>query len=164
MESVLGYILIIILVIVSVYFYNLRKKTSRTFTLSQQNYADAVFKVRVIKEKGTITKLILALESKKDLDITSISVELITRKREFNSYDLCDVFIDIKVPFLVNSNEAYNVELDFEKFKKLLADGDLPFRTFRFVVKAKNNTAYKSHELGFNKRWVIYRPDSGTYN
>jgi hypothetical protein len=132
--------------------------------MSEQHYHGVNLQVKIKKEQGTISDILLTISTKEELEIQQFNVELITKKREINHYDLKLIDNSINLPHKLNSSTSYELDLNFAEFKNLLSEGELPFRTFRFVIKTSSNKAYKSHELGFNKRWIIYRPDSGTYN
>ncbi len=164
MESIIGYIIIILFVTVSVYVYNSRKNTIRSFVLSEQIYPGIIYRVWIKKEKGSISSIILDLSCKRNIEINELKVELITLKRTINSYSLNTLAQNTTLPKKVDSGENINIEINFDQFKTLLSEGDLPFRTFRFVILTAQGGIFKSHELGFNKKWIIYRPDSGNYN
>ena len=164
MESVLSYIVIIALIIISVFIYNIRKKQSRIYLLSVQNYPDLKLSVNIEKKEGEINAILLNIIPVIDIELKDAKVELISKKREFNYYSLTSYYSDNNAFNTMHANSEEQIKIPFNEFKTLLKDGEHPFRTFRFVVYAKNDKPYKSHELGFNKKWIIYRPDSGSYN
>jgi len=165
MESIISYIVIIALIIVSIYVYNIRKKQSRVFVLSNQDFPDLSLSVNVQKNAVTAESLIVVISTKNNIRINDIKTELITSKREFNYYNLDSLCTEKYIfPVEVISESDITFTIPFDDFKSLLADGEHPFRTFRFVIYSETSKPFKSHELGFNKKWVIYRPDSGNYN
>lgn len=165
MESIISYSVIILLIIVSIYVYNIRKSQTRIFTLSEQIYATNSLYVMILKKSGKIDSVIISVKAVKPITIDEIKVELITGKREFNYYDLRNIVNEeTEFPFKTTSDSETKFTIPFNDFKSMLSDGVHPFRTFRFIISSDSNTPFKSHELGFNKKWVIYRPDTGSYN
>lgn len=164
MESILSYTIIIVFIIISVYVYNIRKNTSRTYLLSDQHYPKTSFYIWIKKEKGKIESIIIEVKNSEQLRIYDVRVELITRKRDFSYYDHKQLSDSVSLPVNLSANMNYRLELPFNSFKELLSKGDNPFRTFRFVADCSDGKIFKSHELGFNSKWVIYRPDTGSYN
>lgn len=164
MESTITYIVIAILVIIFVVVYNIRKQQTRSYLLSEQLYPNIDFSVNIVKHQSKIETISLKAIANKKITINSIKVELITRSREFNYYSLNNYITSTNFPIKLNISDEMSFNLPFDEFKRLLNEGDLPFRTFRFTIVSDNDKSYKSHELGFNKKWIIYRPDSGTYN
>ena len=98
------------------------------------------------------------------MNLNDIKIELISAKREFNYYSLESLKSTNSFPTKLEKNTTVEFLILFEEFRTLLMDGEHPFRTFRFIAVSDKGQSYKSHEMGFDKRWVIYRPDSGTYN
>lgn len=164
MESILSYTIIIVFIVISVYVYNIRKNTTRTFLLSDQHYPIASLNVWIQKEKGKIESIIIEVKNTEKLRIVNIKTELITGKREFNYYDHRQLSNSYPMPVELPPDKDYKMELPFNSFKELMSEGEHPFRTFRFVVECDGSKTFKSHELGFNSKWVIYRPDTGSYN
>ena len=164
MESILSYTIIIVFIIISVYVYNIRKNTTRTYLLSDQHYPNASFYIWIKKEKGKIESIIIEVKNSEKLSISDIKAELITGKRDFSYYDYNQLSDTVSLPVDISPNNGYRLELPFNAFKELMSKGEHPFRTFRFVADCKGGRTFKSHELGFNSKWVIYRPDTGTYN
>lgn len=144
--------------------YNIRKKQTRDYILSIQNYPKLKFGVNIQKNDGKITAILLNINPLTNIKIIDMKIELITADRNFNYYSLETITNNIKLPQELSPNENVIITIPFDEFKSLLVDGEHPFRTFRFVIYDDADKAYKSHELGFNKKWVIYRPDSGSYN
>ena len=98
------------------------------------------------------------------MNITSVRAELITGKRVFNYYDISGLCNNLDLPLDLTASNSCKIEIPFTDFKNKMNDGELPFRTFRFVINDDRNNPFKSHELGFNSKWIIYRPDTGSYN
>ncbi len=164
MESTISYILIAIIVIVSVIVYNYKKQQVRIYLLSEQIYPELRLEVKIKKFKGLTSSILIHVLAFEDTTIKDIQVELISSKREFNSYSLDELISLNQLPIVLKKDTSIEYCVPFESYKALLRDGPHPFRTFRFMILSKNNKPYKSHEMGFNKKWVIYRPDSGNYN
>lgn len=164
MESTVTYITIAIIVVLVITVYNYRKKQVRYYLLSIQQFPELILNISIQKQKGNISAIIIKLSAIKNVVLKDISIELISSKREFKYYSLQSLLNSN--PFPVNLGENTNIKflVRFEDFRLLLMDGEHPFRTFRFVAVSDKDKTYKSHEMGFDKKWVIYRPDSGTYN
>ncbi len=164
MESTISYIIIIVIVILSIMVYNYKKKQTRRYLLSVQQFPELNLEIKIQKHLGVINAILVVVYPKTDLILADIKIELISAKREFNYYSLDHLIHNINLPTNIVKNKMIEFEVPFESFKSLLADGEHPFRTFRFLVTSNINKPYKSHEMGFNKKWVIYRPDTGSYN
>jgi len=164
MESTVSYILMAVVVILSIIVYRYKKKQIRYYLLSVQNYPEIILSIDIQKHEGKISAILVKLTAIKDITFGDIRIELISKKREFNSYSLKPLLSSESFPFKLKADGKTEFFIPFEEFRTLLMDGEHPFSTFRFVVLAENGQTFKSHEMGFNKRWIIYRPDSGTYN
>ena len=163
MESTVSYIVIAALIVISVYVYNLRKNRISTFSISIQQFPALILIIKIKKNKGRIEDIIIEIQSKSQLEIISTKAELISKTRDFNYYDLQNI-AELKLPLNLEKGKSRHIILSFNSFKSLLMDGEHPFRTFRFTITDSSGKKYKSHELGFNKKWVLYKPDSGHYN
>jgi len=164
MESTVSYILIAVIIILAFTVYNYRKKQTRYYLLSRQKYPKLELKIIIQKTQRKISAVVISLSTVEDLDLSDIKVELISHKREFNYYSLASLISTNRLPSKLKKNTKVEFSVPFEEFRTLLMDGEHPFRTFRFVAVSEKDKSYKSHELGFDKKWVIYRPDSGKYN
>lgn len=155
---------IIVFMVITIYVYNLRKNSSKVFSLSEQVYPGISLQIRIKKHRGKINGILITLMNKDRLVINDIKAELITGKREFNYYNHNKLPLQIELPVIIDSGNGFETEIPFLSFKEIMSEGDLPFRTFRLVIVTDDGKTYKSHELGFNSKWVIYRPDTGSYN
>lgn len=132
--------------------------------LSVQVYPECILKVLVIKQHGKIQTLVLRIIARKEIPFKSVSTELIDKKRNFENVYLDRNITQVSFPLTISKNKYLDVKIQFAEFKNHLTSLDKPFRTFRFAVENTSGKKYKTHELAFNKNWVIYRPDSGKYN
>ncbi len=164
MESTISYFVIGILILISVIVYNIRKKQTRNYQLSVSIYPEAVLELKIKKVNNNLDSIIIDIKAVKKFEVKDLKVELITSKREFNYYSLSQLNENKTFPVTAEPDTHYEFDFTIDKFKSLLNTGEHPFRTFRFVIVTKLGKLFKTHELGFNKKWVIYRPDSGTYN
>lgn len=144
--------------------YNFKKKQIRYYLLSLQKYPDLNISINIQKTQGKISAIIIRVLANKEIIINDVRVELISKKREFNYYSLQQLLHTNTLPTSINKNAQIEFAVPFDEFKALLMDGEHPFSTYRFMAVSETDQLYKSHEMGFNKRWVIYRPDTGTYN
>ncbi len=150
--------------ILSFTVYNYRKKQIRYYQLSIQKYPELVLSIIIQKTQRKISAVLVKLSSTGEMNLNDIKIELISAKREFNYYSLRSLISTKSLPTKLNKNTKIELLIPFEEFRTLLMDGEHPFRTFRFIAVSDKKQSYKSHEMGFDKRWIIYRPDSGTYN
>lgn len=164
MESTVIYITIAIILILVITVYNYRKKQVRYYLLSLQRYPELVLSIRIQKQKGKISAIFVNLSTTVDIELKDLKIELITVKREFNYYSLKSLLNSDPFPVKLEENSKIKFLVRFKDFRTLLMDGEHPFRTFRFVIISGKDKIFKSHEMGFDKKWVIYRSDSGTYN
>jgi len=164
MESTVNYIIVAAIVVLSITVYNYKKKQIRYYLLSVQRYAELNISVNIQKHKGKISAILVKLTANKDQVINDLKIELISSKREFNYYSLQPIIETSSFPYKLDKSNEIEFLIPFEDFRTLLMDGEHPFRTFRFVAVSDKGQSFKSHEMGFDKKWVIYRPDSGTYN
>lgn len=164
MESTVSYIIIVVLVILSIAVYNYRKQKIRYYLLSEQLYPEIKIGVKIKKNKGKIIGILINFLAVKDVVLADVRVELISKEREFNFYSLSFLINNERFPIELKAERKKEFLISIEQFRKLLMDGEHPFRTFRFVGLSERGQVFKSHEMGFDKKWVIYRPDSGKYN
>ncbi len=164
MESTVSYILIAAIMILSFTVYNYRKKQIRYYQLSMQKYPELVLSIIIQKTQRKISAVLVKLSSTGEMNLNDIKIELISAKREFNYYSLRSLISTKSLPTKLNKNTKIEFLIPFEEFRTLLMDGEHPFRTFRFIAVSDKKQSYKSHEMGFDKKWIIYRPDLGKYN
>jgi hypothetical protein len=162
MEDILTYLIVFGLIIGGVAVWQLRNAKPRPYWLSHQIFPDMQMWVLIEKKDGKHKSVILKTMHNKNLSLNTPRVELINNKRE-------RLFIDL--PWKDKQEKANkdgwleNIsELNFNDFYKSLNSSAFKFRTFRITVHDQEGKPFKSHELAFNKRWTIYRPDSGKYN
>ncbi len=144
--------------------YNYRKKQTRYYLLSVQRFPELIIGIKIKKHQRKINAILINVTAIKEMILKDVKVELISSKREFNYYSLQSLISLNSLPLKLDINSQNEFILPFEEFRSLLMDGEHPFRTFRFLVVSDKKQTYKSHELGFDKKWVIYRPDTGKYN
>jgi len=164
MESTVTYIIIAVIMGLVITVYNYKKKQVRYYLLSLQQYPELNISINIKKTQGKISAIIIKLSAKKEVIINDIKVELISKDRGFNYYSLQKLLKENNIATKLNRNEEFEFIISFDEFKSLLMDGEFPFSTYRFLAMSDKGQTYKSHEMGFNKRWVIYRPDTGNYN
>ncbi|MFK5856118.1 MAG: hypothetical protein QM503_08320 [Bacteroidota bacterium] len=164
MESTVSYILIAVIMALVITVYNFKKKQIRYYLLSLQQYPELDISVNIKKTQGKISDIIIRVTANKNITLSDVKVELISKKREFNYYSLQKFLVTNTLPLKLNKADKTEFAIPFDEFKALLMDGEFPFSTYRFMVVSDTEKTFKSHEMGFNKRWVIYRPDTGNYN
>jgi len=164
MESTVSYIVIGVIMALVITVYNYKKKKVRYYLLSKQHYPKLDISVNIQKTQGKISAIIIKLSAIESIEIDDVKIELISKKREFNYYSLQNILDSNNLPIKLSKGDSTDFTVAFDTFKSLLMDGEHPFSTYRFMVLSNTGQAYKSHEMGFNKRWVIYRPDTGNYN
>ena len=120
MESILSYTVIILVIVISIYIYNIRKKQSRIFSLSEQNFPSNIFYVKIVKLNGVITSILIEIYALKDMNITSVRAELITGKRVFNYYDISGLCNNLDLPLDLTASHSCKIEIPFTDFKKMI--------------------------------------------
>ncbi len=164
METFLALFFIAFLIVGAVMTYRHKKIAVKQFLISENIYPQLVIGIYVEKTKGKLSAVKVQIKGIESLILEKLQLELITRKREFNYYDLSDKNLVDSLPHKLNEKHSKEFSINYSGLKSLLEQGELPFRTFRFVVTDTNGKTYKSHELGLDKKWQIMRPDSGHYN
>ena len=154
----------VIIVILSITVYNYKKKQIRYYLLSVQQFPELKMSINIQKTQGKISAILIEFTENKDISLSDVRIELISKKRELNFYSLQLLVDSVNFPLKLNAGSKTELNISFDDFRDLLMDGEYPFSTFRFVALSEKGQVYKSHEMGFDKKWIIYRPDSGTYN
>lgn len=164
MEDILTYVIVFGLIIGGFAFWQFRYSKPRPYILSQQIFPELDLLVLIEKAEGKTKDFLININLKKQLVIKSPYVELIDKKRQ-SEIVLINEFISTK-----NQNPEPNKEKNisykysFSEFSDLLKKREFKFKTFRIIIENNSGKIFKSHELAFNKNWIIYRPDSGKYN
>lgn len=164
MEDILTYIVVFGLIIGGVAIWQIRRSKSRPYMLSLQRYPELEMQVIVRKQEGKTKDFVIQILAEQDKVLSKISIELISNARTFESLDEGLISHHLKLPLSLSKNQTVEFVYPFLAFKKYLTDQSFSFKTFRVVLQIKDGKKFKSHEMAFNKNWVIYRPDSGKYN
>ncbi|MDP2724455.1 MAG: hypothetical protein Q8O72_17010 [Bacteroidales bacterium] len=164
MESIYAYLFIGLVLALSLITYRYKRIKVRTYLLSEQQYPRLVLSLHIEKHMGKISANILRVKVLEDMTIEHISLELINKKRELNYYNLVNLKLVTGIPTDLKSKNEFDYRIEYSQLTELLENGELPFRTFRYVVTDQIGRKYKTHELGLNKKWQLLRPDSGNYN
>lgn len=164
MEDVITYIVVFGVIIGGVAIWQLRRSKPRPYVLSIQRYPELEMQVLVRKQEGKTKDFVIQFQAGHDNLLNNISVELISKDRAFESLEEGLINSHIELPLSISKNQTVEFVYPFPTFKKYLTDQSFSFKTFRIVLQIDNNKKFKSHEMAFNKNWVIYRPDSGKYN
>jgi len=164
MEDILTYVIVFGLIIGGVAIWQLRRSKTRPYVLSTQNYPELQLRVIIQKQEGKTKDFVIQLSSHKELILHTVFIELISKSRTFEKIDQGLINENIDFPLNLQQKQTAKFVYPFETFKKYLLNSDFKFKSFRVVVEDSNNKKYKSHEMAFNKNWVIYRPDTGRYN
>lgn len=136
----------------------------REIPMSVQIYPECILKILVLKKHSKIQTLVVRIIARKEFRVNGFSVELIDRKREFSYLNFNKNNLSISFPPSIAINKFVDAEIPFEEFKKTLESHEKPIQTFRFVIENDSGKKFKTHELAFNKNWIIYKPDTGRYN
>jgi len=164
MEDILTYIIVFGLIIGGVAVWQVRKGKARPYILSTQNYPGLQLSVIVQKQEGKTKDFVILLNSRQEQTLKTVYIELISSNRKFEKIDDGLINENIDFPLSLQQNQNAKFVYPFETFKKYLQKSKFKFKSFRVVVEDIQNKKYKSHEMAFNKNWVIYRPDTGKYN
>lgn len=165
MEDIVGYVILISVGLGLLYAYQYRRIKVRQLPLSFQIYPEVDLKVFIHKQHGKTSSILFRIIAKKDLIITNLIVELITKKRSFEYFQIKEMVQIPVLPLKLESMKYLDIAIPFEKFKSHITQKNISFKTLRLVAEiGEGNKKFKTHELAFNKNWVIFRPDSGKYN
>lgn len=164
MEDALTYIVVFGLIIGGVAIWQIRRSKSRPYVLSFQRYPELEMQVIVRKQEGKTKDFVIQILAEQNKILNKISIELISKTRAFESLDEGLINSHIKLPLAISKNQTVEFVYPFLTFKKYLTGQSFSFKTFRVVLQTDDKKKFKSHEMAFNKNWVIYRPDSGKYN
>ncbi|MCF6170384.1 MAG: hypothetical protein L3J66_05325 [Bacteroidales bacterium] len=164
MEDILTYIIVFGLIIGGVAAWQLRRSKPRPYVLSTQYFPELKLRILIEKQEGKTKEFVVQLTGLQELTVSAVFIELISKSRAFKTIEAGQIKEDRELPLLLRKNHTDGFSYPFNLFKSYLQKSDFPFKTFRIVVETTRGKKYKSHELAFNKTWVIYRPDSGAYN
>lgn len=164
MESIITYLIIGLVAIVSLITYRWKRVKVRQYLLSQQPYPALILELHIEKHLGKVSATLLKIIALEDLTIDHVMLELINKDRQFNYYDLMEHGLVDRTEIKIKRGEFFIYRIEYKLLTTLLETGEHPFRTFRFVLSDKIDKKYKTHELGINKKWQLLRPDSGNYN
>lgn len=163
MEDIIGYVILFVVGMSVLYAYQWKKSKKRHLPLSIQNYADANLQFSIQKQNGKTQEYLLQIIAKSNIDLNSVTIELINNQRKIEVINIQSIAIEKNKVNLVNGGE-HSFHFAPEFLKALLSQTERKFSSFRFVVENEKGKKYKTHELAMNKKWSIYKPDSGTYN
>ncbi|MCF6342241.1 MAG: hypothetical protein L3J31_05485 [Bacteroidales bacterium] len=164
MEDLFTYIIVFGLIIGGVAVWQLRRSKPRPYVLSTQYYPELKVQLYIEKQEGKTKDFVIRLNGLQELTVAAISIELISKSRAFQSIEAGQIEEVNKLPFLLRKYQTADFSYPFDTFKSHLQKVDFPFTSFRISIETTQGKKCKSHELAFNKTWVIYRPDSGSYN
>ncbi len=165
METVIGYIVIFGLGIIFVSFYLFKKDRKRDLPISEQPYPQIIMTVFIKKEKGKLSEIILQLRSLKNvLHIRYFHLELTNEQHEKETIDLKPILEIVDETIDLKPAQPMRFSFSSTTFVKLLSSHSDTYDRFRFVVATPENKKFKSHTLGLNKRWGLFKQDSGWYN
>lgn len=162
MTDIITYIVVFGFILLGVVIWQARSSKPRPYWLSHQIYPSLKLWIQVVKKDGKHKYLIIKVETDTSNNIKKPYFELINSNRE-----KLIVQIPENTSFITENIDNMLVSLfkiDFNEFSKTLKNNDFKFATFRICVEDKNHKVYKSHALAFDKKWTIFKPDSGTYN
>ena len=164
MEDILSYIIVFGLIIGGVAIWQLRRGKPRPYVLSTQHFPELMLRVIIQKQEGKTKDFVILLGSNRELVLSHIFIELISKTRTFEKVDNGLIHEKTELPLRLKQKEPVKIVFPFEPLKKQLQNNSFLFESFRVVVEDLQGRKYKSHEMAFNKNWVIYRPDTGSYN
>lgn len=162
MTDIVTYVVVFGLIITGVIIWQVRYGRPRPYWLSHQVFPNLKLWIFVEKKDGKHKYLIIKTEQENNIKTYPPFVELINTSREKLKINIPK--IDPKISIITENKITIEYKYDFTNFSKTLNTSDFKFSTFRISVENTNGQMYKSHELAFDKRWTIFRPDSGKYN
>lgn len=162
MTDTITYVVVFGLIITGVIIWQVRYGKPRPYWLSHQVFPDLKLWIFVEKKDGKHNFLIIKTEQDNKIKTYPPVVELITTSREKLIVNIPK--IEPQISKISENKITIEYKYDFATFSKTLKTNDFKFSTFRISVENSKGQMYKSHELAFDKRWTIFRPDSGKYN
>jgi hypothetical protein len=162
MTDIMTYVIVFGLIIIGVIIWQLRYGKARPYWLSHQIFPELKLWVFVEKKDGKHKSIIIKTEQGDKTQTYAPTVELINNSRENQIIQSPES--EPQISKISENKITIEYKYDFNKLSKVLNSTDFNFSTFRFSIKNAKGQMYKSHELAFDKRWTIYRPDSGKYN
>jgi len=164
MEDIITYIIVFGLIIGGVSIWQFRNAKARPYLLSMQNFPGFRLGLSIEKFDGKTKEFIIKTTFDSQLEPKLLWLEMINNKRETNTI-LLDNNLTVRENIEPQGEKILKTyKLSFSDLTKLLNNSQFNFSTFRIVVGIDSGQKFKSHELALNKRWTIYRPDSGKYN
>jgi hypothetical protein len=164
MEDILTYVIVFGLIIGGVAVWQLRRSKPRPYLLSTQNYPELQLKIIIQKQEGKTKDFVIELKSAQQLSIRNVYIELISKTREFKKIEDGLINDHLELPLSLQPNQNAQLIYPFDSLRNHLQNRQFAFQSFRVVLEDLNRKKFKSHEMAFNKNWVIYRPDTGRYN
>jgi len=164
LEDIIGYIILFVFGLGALYLYQWRKDKMRIFPLSEQHYPELVLTVLIKKQSGEIKSLLLRVLAKKDITVKEILVELIYPGNENFSASLNHLSGENLFPLKITGGNSFDFNLEMKDFKDEITGQSVKFNAFRLIVQNESGKKFKSHRLAFNKRWSVFKPDTGRYN
>ena len=164
MGDLIAYIILFSVGIGILSAYQYRRRKPKQVTLSSQFFTDNELRLFLNKQFGKTSFITLRVLAKKDVAIKAVYLELIDNKRSINKLYFNQHNEKLTYPPMITARKYADLNIPYEDFILQLKTHDHPFRTFRFVLEGTGQKKYKTHELSFNKNWVIFKPDSGKYN
>jgi len=164
MEDILAYIIVFGLIIGGVSIWQLRNAKARPYMLSRQSFPGFLLILSIEKYEGKTKGFLIKTVFKSQLEPDHLWLEMINKKRETETIQLNN-HLEIRGNTDVQNDKiSRTYKTSFAGLTEVLKESQFKYSTFRIVVETTNGQKFKSHELALNKRWTIYRPDSGKYN
>ncbi len=164
MEDIITYIIVFGLIIGGVSIWQFRNAKARPYLLSRQNFPGFNLSLSIEKFDGKTKEFIIKTIFDSQLEPKNLWLEMINAKRETNAIQLSNTLTVVNANNSNGNKTLKTYTLPFNDLTKLLSNSQFNYNTFRVVVGVDSGRKFKSHELALNKRWTIYRPDSGKYN
>jgi len=164
LEDIIGYIVIFVAGLGALYLFQWRKDRIRLFPLSEQFYAELVLTVLIRKQGSEVKSIIVRVQPKKETIIQDIRVELLHHENEPFSFSLNEITGKHKLPVKILQGNSFDFEFEMEPFKDEITARSVKFNVFRLAAQTQKGKKFKSHRLAFDKRWSVFKPDTGRYN
>lgn len=164
MEDILTYIIVFGLIIGGFAFWQFRYSKPRPYILSQQIFPELDLQLLIEKSEGKTKDFLININLKKHLLFKYPYVELLNKKRDAEIVLIHELISNKNQNNQPDKEKNIQYKYSFSEFSDLLKKREFKFKTFRIIVENNSGKKFKSHELAFNKNWIIYRPDSGKYN
>lgn len=141
------------------------KRQKKTYMASDEVIGG--FQLRVIEHnpRTNDAQVVLHLSHPTNvLQIESVAVEFIDKKRNFETFELSGFLEEDMFPKLADDKQSALVKFYKSDFLRGIRNNEIKLFRFRFVWQLMDGKKLKTHELAISARYIFFKPDSGFFN